>query len=81
MFVQLTECRGNASCRIEIQHADTGQVVARTKPRIMSLPSDPLEVYGMSFRIRNCLFLTPGLYSVQLWYNEHVIEQQHLILR
>ena len=81
VFVQLTECRGNAACRIEIQHADTGQLVVRTKARIMPLPSDPLEVYGMAFRIRNCLFLTSGLYWVQLWYNEQVIEQQPLVLR
>src|ERR1022692_1255184 len=33
VFLQLTECRGPAEGRIEIQHADSGHVLFRTRTR------------------------------------------------
>jgi hypothetical protein len=81
VFLQLTECRGPGEGRIEIQHADSGQVVFRTRTRTIPLGSDPLEVIGAAFRIRNCLFQEPGLYWVQFWYNEQMIAHQPLLLR
>lgn len=56
VFLQLTECRGPAEGRIEIQHADTGQVVFRTQTRTIPFATDPLELVGATFRLRNCLF-------------------------
>ena len=81
VFLQLTECRGPADGRIEIHHADSGQVVFRTRTRTIPFGSDPLEVVGATFRIRNCLFQEPGLYWVQFWYNEQMLAQQPLLLR
>jgi hypothetical protein len=81
VFLQLTECRGAAEGRIEIQHADSGQVVFRTRTRTIPFGNDPLEVVAVTFRIRNCLFQDPGLYWVQFWYNDQMIEQQPLMLR
>jgi hypothetical protein len=81
VFLHLTECRGSAEGRIEIQHADSGQVVFRTRTRTIPLGSDPLEVVGVTFRLRNCLFQEAGLYWVQFWYNEQMIAQQPLLLR
>jgi hypothetical protein len=81
IFLQLTECRGAAEGRIEILHAESGQVIFRTRTRTIPLGSDPLEVIGATFRIRNCLFQGPGLYWVQFWYNEQMIAQQPLLLR
>ena len=81
VFLQLTECRGAAEGRIEIQHADSGQVLFRTRTRTIPFGSDPLEVIGATFRIRNCLFPGPGLYWVQFWYNEQMLAQQSLLLR
>ncbi len=81
IFLQITECRGPAEGRIEILHADSGQVVFRTRTRTLLLGSDPLEVVGVTFRIRNCLFLEPGLYWVQFWYDGEMIAQQSLLLR
>lgn len=81
VFLQMTECRGPAEGRIEIQHADSGEVVFRTRARTIPFANDPLEVVGVIFRIRNCLFLEPGLYWVQLWYNEQMLTQQPVILR
>jgi hypothetical protein len=81
VFLQLTECRGPADGRIEIHHADSGEVVFRTRTRTIPFGSDPLEVVGTTFRIRNCLFAHPGLYWIQFWYNEQMIAQQPLLLR
>jgi hypothetical protein len=81
VFLQLTECRGPAEGRIEIQQADSGKVVFRTKKRTLPLAEDPLEIVGVVFRIRNVLFEGPGLYWVQFWYNEEMIAQQPLLLR
>lgn len=72
---------GGAEGRIEIQHADSGQVMFRTRTRTIQLGNDPLEVVGATFRIRNCLFQEAGLYWVQFWYNEQMIAQQSLLLR
>jgi hypothetical protein len=81
VFIQLTECRGPADGRIEIHHADSGQVVFSTRTRTIPFGTDPLEVVGATFRIRNCLFQEPGLYWIQFWYNEKALAQQPLLLR
>ena len=73
VFLQLTECRGPGEARIEIQHADSSQIAFRTRTRRIQFGNDPLEIYGVSFRIRDCVFNAPGLYWVQFWYNNEVI--------
>lgn len=81
VFLQLTECRGPGDGRIEIRHADSDHVVFRTRTRTIPFGTDPLEVVGVTFRIRTCFFREPGLYWVQFWYNEQMIAQQPLVLR
>ncbi len=81
VFLQLTECRGSAEGRIEIQHSDSSDVVFQTKTRSIPFGSDPLEIVGATFRIRDCLFREAGLYSVQFWYNDAMLAQQPLLLR
>jgi hypothetical protein len=81
VFLQLTECRGPADGRVEVRHAESDQAVFRTRTRTIPFASDPLEVVGVTFRLRNCLFQAPGLYWVQFWYNEQMIAQQPLVLR
>lgn len=81
IFLQLTSCRGPAEGRVEIQHRDSGEVVFRTQHRVIPLPTDPLNVFAVTFRIRNCLFQQAGLYWVQFWYKEMMISQQPLVLR
>lgn len=81
VFLQLTACRGAAEGRVEIQHADSGNVVFRTRTRTIPFGSDPLEIVGVTFRIRNCLFQEPGLYWVQFWYNEQMLAQQAVLFR
>jgi hypothetical protein len=80
-FVQLTECRGPAAVRVQIEQSDTNQEVFRTQTRTVPFGNDPLELYAVSFRIRNCLFPSAGLYWVQFWYNDELIDEQALVMR
>lgn len=81
VYLQMTECRGSANGRVEIRHADSDRVQFRTQTRTIPFGADPLEVVGVIFRVRNCLFPTPGLYWVQFWYNDQIIAQQPVVLR
>ena len=81
VFLQLTDCRGPGDCRVEIRHADSDRVVFRTRTRTAPLGTDPLDVYGVTFRVRNCTFPEPGLYWVQFWYDEKMTAQQPVLLR
>ena len=81
VFLQFIECRGPAEGRVEIHHADSSEVVFRTRTRTIPFVNDPLEIMVVTFRMRNCLFETAGLYWVQFWYNEVMIAQQPLLLK
>lgn len=81
VLVQVSECRGTADFRIDIVQADTGRVVRRTQARSHDFGNDPLEVFGLPFRIQACPFPEAGLYWIQFWYNEHMIAQEPLVLR
>lgn len=81
VFLQLVECRGDADGQIRFVHADSEEVVFESQVRRLTFRHDPLEVYGVRFRFRDCLFPEPGLYSVQFWYNDESLAQQPLLLK
>lgn len=68
---------GNIVCVLE----ETGEQAFHTPGRLIVFGSDPLEVTGVAFRIRNCPFPRPGLYQVQFWYNDEKLEERPLRLR
>jgi hypothetical protein len=81
VFVALTEVRGNAEISLRIIHADSGETHFSIKPKIVSFANDPLHVYGLPFRLRNCLFPSRGLYWIQFWFNDACLSQQDLMVR
>jgi hypothetical protein len=81
VFAQLTECRGAGTVRVEVREADGDRSVFRVPDRRLTFPNDPLTVHGLRFRIADCPFPHPGLYWVQLWYDDGVIAQCPLTLR
>ncbi len=83
VFVQLTECRGSADIALTIAHEETGALAYRGPPQPWraNLPSDPIDVVGLPFRIRDIDFPEPGVYAIQFWYNGTVLSQQPLVLR
>lgn len=81
VFLELAECRGPGTCRVDIVQADTEAVVFQTRERVVAFPTDPLEVSGLSFRLRGCTFPEAGLYWVRFWYNDVMLARQSLLLR
>ena len=81
VFVALTEARGAGSAQIICVLEETGQRVFGTPKYAVAFGDDPLEVVGVPFRIRGCLFPQEGLYSIQFWYNEQTVEERRLRLR
>jgi len=81
VFLALTEGRGQGEAHISCVHDETGDVVIETRRRPVAFGTDPLEVVGVPFRIRNGVFRHPGRYSVQFWYDGVMIEDRPLKLR
>ncbi|MBI1899581.1 MAG: hypothetical protein HYS13_00525 [Planctomycetia bacterium] len=81
VYLALTECRGVGAAEIVCMFEETGERVFATPPQRISFGSDPLEVAGVTFRILACPFPRPGVYSVQFWYNDKVVDERPLRLR
>lgn len=81
VFLALTDCRGQGEAWIVCENEDTGQPVFASHRHPVTFGPDPLEVVGVPFRVRQCPFPQPGLYSIQFWYNGARIEQRLLNLR
>jgi hypothetical protein len=80
-FVQMTECRGTAHCQVRIVSAVAEELIFETQTHEIVFGNNPLEVVGLSFRIRNCLFQTRGHYWLQFWYNAVMLFQQPFEMR
>lgn len=81
VFLVLTEGRGKGDSRIIGVLEETGQRVFATGIQQIRFGGDPLEIVGVPFRIRDCLFPYPGQYSIQFWYNDEMLEERPLRLR
>ena len=80
-YLQVTGCRGPASGRIEVVVADSEEVVYRGAEQQLAFSADPLSVFHLTLRIRQCVFPRAGLYWVRFRYNEEVLAQQPLLVR
>jgi hypothetical protein len=81
VFLALTEGRGEGTGRIACVFEETGQTVFQTPDRSIVFGRDPLEVVGVPFRIRDCPFPQPGVYSVEFWYDNERLQTCSLRLR
>ena len=81
VFLALTEGRGAGTGKISCVLEETGETVFQTPNRPISFGPDPLEVVGVSFRIRDCPFPQPGMYSVEFWYDNERLQTCPLQLR
>jgi hypothetical protein len=80
-FAVLTGGRGAGELRLEIRQADTDVALyASTRQRI-SFPADPLALCGLSYRVRNLVFPAPGLYWVQLYFENSMIADLPVVLK
>jgi hypothetical protein len=81
VFAQLTECRGAADVRVVIRDADTDRPLFGSPARRVDFPNAPLTLHGLRFRLLDNPFPRPGLYWVELWYDNDVLAQTPLELR
>jgi hypothetical protein len=81
VFLALTEGRGQGDGKIACVFEETGHKVFETRGRSISFGSDPLEVLGVPFRIRDCTFPQAGRYTVQFWYEGELVEERPLRMR
>ncbi len=81
VFLILTEGRGTGTTNLRLVSADTDQSVWQTPPRNLSFPGDPLQLFGVTFRVSRCRFPEAGLYHLQLCYNGQVLAEQPMLLR
>ena len=72
VFLILTGGRGVGDGQIVCVLEQTDQKIFETPKRQISFGPDPLEIVGVSFRIRRCPFPGPGIYLVQFLYNDEV---------
>jgi hypothetical protein len=80
VYVQLSECRGDGEARLRVEEADTNTLIYQTPKIKISLGNDPLKKHGLPFRIRDLLFPSAGLYSVEFWYNDVWLGEETLLL-
>ncbi len=80
VLVLLTACRGQGEVRLEVREDETEDVIARTKTQTVSFPNSPLTVYRLRFRLRDCNFPAPGLYWIQFWYGDQMLDQEAITL-
>ncbi len=81
VFLALTDGYGKGEAKIQCVFEETGARAFATRGQMMSFNNDPLEIAAVSFRIRNCPFPRAGLYTVQFWFNNELIDERPLRLR
>ncbi|MGL6075946.1 MAG: DUF6941 family protein [Fimbriiglobus sp.] len=81
VFLALTAGRGQGEGHIVCIFEDSGEKVFETRKRSIPFGTDPLDVVGVPFRIRDCSFPWPGRYSMQFWYNGAMLEERPVRLR
>lgn len=79
VFVQLTGHQGEASCRVVIEQAVSGDVIFKSEPERIAFRG-PIDVVPVVYPIRDCVFPSPGLYYVQVFDDEKMIGERPLRL-
>lgn len=69
-IVALTECRGAGVAWLECINDATQQREFRSPTHRIELGTDPLAVIIVPFRIRNCRFREPGVYTFRFWFDD-----------
>src|SRR5438132_378086 len=81
VFVQLTGRYGEGTMHVTVREADTDTLVYSSPKHTLSASSNPLALRMVALRIRDCTIPNPGLYWVQLCYNDEVIAEEPFTAR
>jgi hypothetical protein len=81
VLLVVTDGYGQGMGRVVCVNEDTGQGVFRSADHLLVFGPDPLDIAGVSFRLRDCRFRGPGLYSVQFWFESELVAECPLRMR
>jgi hypothetical protein len=82
VYLVLTGGRGRGRGQIVIVEASVGQTICASRPHPLTFGAmNPLDVLGVCFRIRDCVFPGAGLYWVEFRYDRRTIAREPLLLK
>jgi hypothetical protein len=84
VYLAFSGCHGQGKGQIRVAYADseTEQLLFGSQAHVLDFTGrSPLELIGVTFRIKDCLFPQAGRYSVQFWYDNQMVEERPLRLR
>jgi hypothetical protein len=76
----MTGGHGTGEGRIGIVDADAAEETYTGHPFRIHADPNPLKAQGLIVRLASCSFPKPGLYWVELRYNDYVIAQEPLVV-
>jgi hypothetical protein len=79
VYLQVAGHEGEASCHVELVPAGEGPPLLITPQQDVPLYG-PLELVSVWWRIRNCTFLRPGLYYVQVYFGSKLASERLLVI-
>ncbi len=84
VYLVLSECHGRGVGQVRVAYVDSEpeQLLFGSPEHALDFTGrSPLELIGVVFRLRDCLFPQAGRYSVQFWYDSQKIEERPLRLK
>ena len=81
VYVMLTDCRRSGTARILVSEAVSGDVCYKGVRFQVELSSDPLEIYGLFFRIAECVVPRAGLYLVEFEFDGVPIREEAVLVK
>ena len=81
LFAQLSNGRGSGEIQVVIRRADDDIIVHKSPVWPIAFSADPLEVVGVPIRIHDVLFPEPGMYLIELMYENQVLKDLTIICR
>jgi hypothetical protein len=80
VFLQLSGHQGAADCHVQIFNGASKELIFLSNPKAVIF-RDPTATVPVRFRLRNCIFRTPGVYYVEMLADNKVIGERRLHLR
>jgi hypothetical protein len=76
----LSDCRKSGTARIIVTEAESGDVCYGGAPYRIELSSDPLELYGLVFRVAQCQIPRAGVYWIEFEFDGVSIGQESILV-
>lgn len=81
VYVMLSGCRRSGRGRIVVSEAESAEVCYNGVPFQVALSADPLEIYGLVFRIAECVIPRVGLYWIEFEFDGVSIGQEPILVK